>query len=79
MQAKSNPTLKDLDFTEFGEKISVGTYTKEGVMKTLERDIQVRMCVYMEHILSCRIGILIGIIPTYIYIYIYVVACTIYS
>lgn len=41
MQAKSNPTLKDLDFTESGEKISIGAEEKDRVLKTLERDVQV--------------------------------------
>ena len=45
LQARSNPTLKDLDFTESGEKISIGTEMKEGVMKTLERDVQVGVCI----------------------------------
>lgn len=39
-RAKSNPTLKDLDFTESGEKISIGAEEKDRVMKTLERDVQ---------------------------------------
>lgn len=41
LQAKSNPTLKDLDFTESGEKIAVGTEAKDRIMKVLEKDVQV--------------------------------------
>ena len=41
MQTKTNPTLKDLDFTETGERIMVGDETKEKVMKMLEVDVQV--------------------------------------
>ena len=40
-QAKINPTLKDLDFTESGEKITIGEDSKEVLMKALHSDVQV--------------------------------------
>ena len=40
-QAKINPTLKDNDFTESGEKIIIGEEAKTNLMRTLECDVQV--------------------------------------
>jgi len=42
-QAKSNPTLKDVDFTVSGEKICIGSEAKERLLKILEKDVQVFM------------------------------------
>lgn len=39
-KAKINPTLKDLDFTVSGEKITIGEDSKEVLMKALHSDVQ---------------------------------------
>ncbi|XP_064402336.1 phosphatidylinositol 5-phosphate 4-kinase type-2 beta-like [Halichondria panicea] len=39
-KTKTNPTLKDLDFTEMEENIMVGNSAKDQLMKALEADVQ---------------------------------------
>ena len=36
-----SPTLKDVDFTSSGEKITIGPEAKEAVLKKLESDVLV--------------------------------------
>lgn len=47
LQTKTNPTLKDLDFTEMEENIMVGNSAKDQLMKALEADVQVSVFVSM--------------------------------
>ena len=46
MQAKLSPTLKDIDFTSSGEKITIGSEAKAMTLKKLESDVLV--CTHVQ-------------------------------
>lgn len=59
MQTKTNPTLKDLDFTETGERIMVGDEMKEKLMTVLEKDVQVSVYTLLPSALYSKLYILV--------------------